>query len=121
MAKKYNVKEKGSDFLGNKKYEVTEKPSNGNSPIELILIGLVLVLITSASGILAFIIYRMGKVFGWNKNRTAFWATVLSIIFFLCYYNLYYNLSENGLEPIIGAGIVGIFAYVMILIDLEKE
>jgi hypothetical protein len=72
MNKKYDVKETGRDFWGNKKYEVTEKSSNNDtSSFGILLLILAIVLMPSGSVyLLVFLLYPKLFPFGINLKKS---------------------------------------------------
>lgn len=121
MKKKFEIKEKGTDFWGRKKYEVTEKTNNGVEalgPLFLAILGLAI--LTLPSGILAILIY----LFTYNlflrgteenlqekKERIAWISTGLSIIFYSIYYFYFFDLNKVGFNVLIILIIFGILCY----------
>lgn len=121
MKKKFEIKEKGTDFWGRKKYEVTEKTNNGGEVLGyLFLVILGLAILTLPSGILAILIYLLTynlflrgteENLQEKKERIAWISTGLSIIFCSIYYFYFFDLNKVGFNVLIILIIFGILCY----------
>jgi len=121
MGKKFNIKEKGTDFWGRKKYEVTESDNSGGEALGvLILVLLGLAALTIPAGTLALSIYlviynvflRNNKYNLQNKKEKLAWiSTSISIICCLIYYVYYFNFDNDKLNTIAIFIALGIFSY----------
>src|SRR5258706_4706863 len=112
MAKKFEVTEKGSDIFGNKKYEVSEK-NDGVGIIGVILSLAALVIATLPSGIIAIVIYLIGKRVGINKTGLAIVSSIISIIICFVYYDKYFETNQVGIVVLLA--IVGLLCYVALI------
>ena len=110
MAKKYDVKSKGSDLFGNKRYEVTEKKSTADYGYIFLAI-FALIIFTLPSGIIALILFVILKNLKFNPDKIFLPIIIVSVILTIIYFVKFYNLDENGLSIPFIASIMGAICY----------
>jgi hypothetical protein len=105
MKKKYEIREKGTDLWGRKKYEVTELSNSDGDAMIVVIIGLlILVILTLSSGIIALPLYLLLKFIFMNnyngnnihKRKENIVYITISISVFICliYYIYFFDFSE---------------------------
>lgn len=121
MKKKYDIKEKGTDFWGRRKFEITERSSDGGEALGYLFIGLLgLAVLTLPSGIIALAFYLIGyflllskesKNIQEKKERLAWISTVIAIIICVLYYIYFFDFRLDAIKVVLLFIVLGVVSY----------